>query len=196
MITHARVLFALSFVAFAVFAADLHADNTLTMGDANGQPGSVGVPVFLAASHDVAIQGYSAAGTFPVPQFSLADIDFTGTILELILGGSPPEYAETIIDNVTGEFIVGVIFDINPTGNVSIPATPDPANANLILRMLFDVNSNASPGDFTFDLVDGLGDPPVNNVFSSDGQSIFPQLISGTFTIPTPHQGRAGWRCR
>ncbi len=166
--------------AGAVVAA---ADN-LTVTNAAADPGATGVQVILTETNDQAMQGFSVAAIYDTGPLTCTGVSFTGTVVETASPGGP-EYSQFLIDDVLGTVVGGVILDTDPMVPVVIPPTKDAAN---LLNLVFDVDPTAFPGDYAIQLVNDLGDPPVSNVFSSDGFSIFPELVDGLFTVDNPYR--------
>lgn len=160
------------------------ADDTLTVVSTSASISELGVPVTLQGSHDLEIHGLSVAATFAPGVLTVSGVSYSGTAVEEAAGGDP-EFSEMVVDNGAGTVILGVIFDLDPTRPAAIPPLPTPPG-NDLLRLLFDVSATAVAGDYPIDLIDGLGSPPVSNLFTSAGQTIVPVLTSGMITVGNP----------
>ena len=79
-----------------------------------------------------------------------------------------------------GLFAFSVLFDlIPPFDSRALPAHETHTLFNVDLR----VDSNATPGDYGLVFTDNVGVPPLENLFSTGGQSFFPTLSHGTITV-------------
>lgn len=185
LVLAAAVLCGLSALASPVGAADVFA-----LGTGNGNAGATGVTVPLTAQHNQPMQGFSIAVSFDSSKVTAAGIDFTGTEVELVAVGGTPDYAEFTIDNVAGTMVAGVIFGFSPVPPLDqipqIPASPD--TPNVIAYLIFDIDESTLPTSVPIEFENGVGDPPVNNVYSNDGQSITPVLLDGAISVNNLHR--------
>lgn len=160
------------------------ADNTLRIVDTEVAPGATGTLIPIVGTTDVAIQGMSLALTYPNGVITLTGLDFTGTAIESVLGGAPEYVGVLNTPDATpteGELIAGIIFDLDPTADASLPPQ---AAENALVNLVFDVDPLDIPSTQTIEFVDGLGSPPVDNHFSSDGFTILPTMLtSGILTV-------------
>jgi hypothetical protein len=79
-----------------------------------------------------------------------------------------------------GYAVFTVIFDFTPPfDRQTIP----PGKNMKLFRTKIRAASEAPIGTYSLRLVNGLGDPPLNNIFVFDGQSIFPELGDGELSI-------------
>lgn len=160
------------------------AEDTLRVVDTQLDPGTIGGQVTINGTNDVPIQGLSLALSYPNEVLTCTGLDFTGTAIEAAIGGAP-EYIG-VINNPSasatdGTIIAGVIFDLDPTAAAELSVTVDEV---AFVHLLFDVSPLDVPSSHTIEFVDGLGAPPVDNHFSSDGFTVLPsQLIPGNVTI-------------
>ncbi|MFQ5653169.1 MAG: hypothetical protein ACE5GW_00380 [Planctomycetota bacterium] len=124
------------------------------------------------------VQGFSVALAFDAQLLHAVEVSIEGTITELV----GAEFVQELADNDSGYLIVGVLLDALPPfeGQV-IPA----AGVELdYVRFFFDISDEIqepvhSPLIFT----DGLGTPPINNIFVINNQSISPQPVDGFLEI-------------
>jgi hypothetical protein len=147
----------------------------LRVGSVAAAPGTtVRVPVF--ATSERAIEAFTAVVAYPrgvvsVVALSLEGSDAGDLAPELVFPADVPE---------SGYFAFTLLFDFVPPFDLrSLP----PGDGQVLFYAELRVAQGATPGDYTLALTDGLGDPPLNNLFSSGGQSYFPALEHGTLTI-------------
>lgn len=92
------------------------------------------------------------------------------------------ESVTPVIDNEAGTFVLGVLLDIMPPfdGQV-IPAS---GMAHTIAKADIIVSPEVvGEVELELELVDGLGTPPVKNIFTIDNQSVFPRKEGGTIGL-------------
>ncbi len=140
----------------------------------------------LLAQHPEPLQGGQVAITFRDEYLTRFDISIKGTRLETI---KPEFMAPSITDGENGEkhLVVGIIIDVDPPyDGRMLPAAAYP-------RVLFYLEygvSYAAPVNvrIPFELRNGIGDPPIANVFTVAGaQSAWPTLKGGgATTAPRP----------
>ncbi|MGE3164449.1 MAG: dockerin type I repeat-containing protein [Planctomycetota bacterium] len=158
--------------------------NALSFGPGQGVPGQSGVPVAVMATNDVAIHSFSLAVQYPSPadvSFT-GTVDFTGTATQAALLGADPDFVAVNHDPLSSQFTVGVILELMPL-NPPTAIQPSPTTAQSLVRLVFDVPSNAAPGAYALQFVNGIGNPSISNTFSNSGESSFPTLTGGTFTV-------------
>lgn len=172
-------------VCVALLGLVARAEDTLRVVDTQLDPGTIGGQVTINGTNDVPIQGLSLALSYPNEVLTCTGLDFTGTAIESALGGGAPEYVG-VLNNPTatatdGTIVAGIIFDLDPTAAAELPVTATEAP---FVHLVFDVDPLDVPSTHTIEFVDGLGTPPVENHFSSDGFTVLPsQLIPGTVSI-------------
>ncbi len=174
-----------------LIAGEIHlaTGNLLVVQSETATAGAVGHLVEVIARNTANVQGFSTVLTFDPSLLQCASVGIDDTITEAV----GAEFVEEIIDNITGYAILGVLLDVIPPFNSQvIPAT----GLNLaIARYRFDVDA-AVMGDLVTPLrfVDGLGIPPIENIFVIGNQSIRPDS-NDTFLriegIPTFLRGDA-----
>ena len=174
-----RSLLVFCMLCILVSAERASAQNSLSIVDSSAVPGSTSAPVPVLFVNDSDIQGFSLAGTYSPGPLNLTGVDFSGTaVLSEI--GAEPDFANLSVDDVVGVFTLGVIFETQPSAPVQL--TPRTTGSALV-NLLFDVEVTAQPGDYAVTLENGLGTPPVNNILSSNGETLMADLTSGTLTI-------------
>jgi hypothetical protein len=164
--------------------------DVLTLGSGSGNAGSTGVEVPLSATHDQAMQGFSISASFNSSLLTMTGITFDGTDTAIIAPGGVPAFVGLTIDNVAGTVIGGVIFGFDPVPPLNqIPQLPaSPTEADVLAKLVFDISPSALPVSIPIDLVNGLGSPAIDNVFSNDGVSFSPQLVDGSISVNNLHR--------
>jgi hypothetical protein len=130
------------------------------------------------------IAGYSLSIAFP-PNPPLENLDLS--VEETLVGEMNPEFVQATIFPLEGEAVLGVLFEITPPfDGIELPVVGFPL---ALARFTGDVARGAGDQDLAFDYVDGLGDPPINNRFVVETQSVPPdQMSGGVLTIsPMPY---------
>ena len=155
------------------------------LGTGNGVAGGTGVQVPLSATHDDAMQGFSVAITFDPLPIDATGLDWSGTAVETVSPGGVPEYVGLEIDNVAGTLTAGVVFGLAPVMPLNqLPQIPaSPMTPNLLTNILFDIGANQLPGTLPVTLEPSLGQPPIGSVYSNDGFSFVPNLVSGAVEV-------------
>jgi len=176
--------------ALTATGAGVRAANVLTLGTGSGNAGSTGVEVPLSATHDQAMQGFSLSASFNSSLLTMTGITFDGTDTAIIAPGGVPDFVGLTIDNVAGTVIGGVIFGFDPVPPLNqIPQLPaSPTEADVLAKLVFDISPSALPVTIPIDLVNGLGSPQIDNVFSNDGASFSPQLVDGSISVNNLHR--------
>jgi len=171
---------ALSFFSgSALFAEDL-----LWIENGAALPGSSGVAVPVAARHDEPLHAFSLAVRFraEVLEFEGVDLDSSG----IVTGEVGYDYSHARVDNENGTAVVAVLLDLDPPYDFhAIPPSPD--EDQVLAKLLFTVRTDAEPGSYPLQLRNGLGDPPIENVFSTAGKTTNPELESSVFTVTNPN---------
>jgi hypothetical protein len=168
----------------ALGAPALRAENVITMGYGEGNPGDRDIDVIVTATNDTAIHGYSIAFTYPSDVLSLSNISTSGTQIDAAVS---PDFVAPSFDNRLGVGSMGVIFSFRePVTRKELPSTPANGFPRMIARLTFNVNSSAIGGVYPITLQDGIGTPASYNRFTAGGTSdtsITPRLVSGQFVV-------------
>jgi len=85
-----------------------------------------------------------------------------------------------------------VIFGYGDLTNPPVTLPASPVDLHQLLRMEFTVDSDSLPGVAPIQFVNGLGDPPVDNILSSGGFSLIPDLVDGSITVNNLHRFHFG----
>ena len=153
--------------------------NRFSFADAEVFSGS-STTVTVFAEHERSAQGFSFAATFPNDALTIDRIHPTDTIIEA-LGADVFRYR---VDEDEGYFSLAVLVDAEPPfeGGV-LPALPFPLE-------MFHVDVTVAAGvehDLELEQVDGLGTPPIFNLFAVDDHPVpVDELASGTIRV-RPH---------
>ena len=159
----------------------LYAENKITMGFGDGDPGAVSRNVVVTASNDVSLSGYSLAFTFPKDTLQLAKVSVVGTHVNVL----EPQFVAQFIDNNLGIGSLAVIFPA--FGAVAtpkeLPVLPAGAYPRIIARLTFNVKGGAQGGVYPISLRNGIGQPANFNHFSDQGTTIVPEMVDGSFIV-------------
>lgn len=172
------------------FTGDAAALDSFTAQTSNGNAGASGVPLYISATHDQPIQGFSISLNYDEIALTLEGFDFIGTATELVAPGGTPDYVGSSHDPTTGSFVLGVVIGFSPTsgGNELPQIEVSPIDLNHLVRLLFSIGSSVTPGNYLVDLVDGMGSPPVTNAYSYAGSTSQPDLADGFVTVNNLHR--------
>lgn len=157
---------------------EITTENVLALETENGLAGEIDHEVKVLAYNTAPLQGFSVVLSFDPELLECASATISGTITEVV----GAEFIEQIFDNDAGYAILGCLLDVLPPydGQV-IPSTGIELE---FLRFFFDINPLVSGSPVTtIDLVDGLGDPPISNVFVIDNQSVNPVTVGAVMEI-------------
>jgi hypothetical protein len=160
----------------------LLAEDVITMGYGEGNPGDREIDVIVTATNDEAIHGYSIAFTYPTNALELSNISTSGTQVDASVS---PDFVAPSFDNRLGVASMGVIFSFNePLTLKELPPTPAAGGfPRMVARITFNVKPGAIGGVYPITLQDGIGTPASYNRFTSHGTSIAPRLVSGQFVV-------------
>jgi hypothetical protein len=154
--------------------------NVLRIRDvARLQPGSAATLEFSAFNLSP-LQGFSVGVKFDPTLVRFLNVDLQDTITAAV----GAEYVAPIFDNVHGIFLLGVLLDsIPPFQNQVIPATGLDLTIFKVNVQLLNPPSPVESVDL--ELADGLGAPPIRNVFIIDNQSVEPVKQNGRLNLLT-----------
>lgn len=130
------------------------------------------------AAHAEPLQGFQAALTWDCALLTMHGMSIVGTDLEILL----PEFIGTQLSNdpLDCYLTVGLLIDFNvPIENRVLAPGPD----HRLMNMVFDVSPVAPLGVTPVRLQDGVGNPPIQNVFTIGGLSLPPQMQEGALTV-------------
>lgn len=163
------------------------AEDSLNLTHVNSNAGASGIHCFVSSTHNSPIEGFSLGIQYPIPDLILTGADFTDTDVSELLSGSQPDFAGIQIDSTNGTMTAGVIFGYGSIGQAPPALEASPSIPKTLMRLTFSVSNETLPGTFPLQLVDGLGDPEVNNLLSSGGFTLIPTLNDGSFTVNNQH---------
>ncbi|MEM7167614.1 MAG: dockerin type I repeat-containing protein [Planctomycetota bacterium] len=163
------------------------AQNTLRIGCRDVLPDTIATLPVLA-TNDQPIHALSIALRHsPTLHFDsgVSGLDFAGSIIEAVLAGSSPGFLSLEYDAVVDELTLGLLLEVVP---LPVPLElPVASNEQLLLSIGFEIPVTTAPGMHTVELVNGLGRPPIDNTFSSQGITLSPTLTAGGFSVTNPN---------
>ncbi len=128
------------------------------------------------------VTGFQLSIAFPIG----APIQSLGiTVENSLVGALEPEFIQLIVDPMQGWIVGGVLFEVLlPFDGISLPPVGFPL---LIAEITGDIPADTPDQIITFDFLNGLGTPPVNNTFVVGFASVPPQeLTNGGLDIINP----------
>lgn len=130
---------------------------------------------------DFPFQGFSIAAAYDPSVISIVDITIYDTITEAV----STDYFQANLYPEKGQFIIGVLVDlVPPYDDRQIPGPGIPVT---LIQVIFDAMLSIPPTTTALRFVNGIGEPPISNVFSVSNQAIPPdQLIDGVIRISGP----------
>ena len=156
-------------------------ENQLFIPDQRVVPGQAEVWVPVEATNSEPMQGFQILARYDseILNFRRHTLDFT------VIATLEPEFLQ--VNNRQTHLEVGCLFDfIPPLDNRALGA----GRRARVLHFVFDVAENAAPGTETqVRLVNEPQLSQVLNIFTVSGQSISPELRSGTLTVAPPQEG-------
>jgi hypothetical protein len=147
--------------------------NILRMRDVVGVHAGDVVDVEFSAYNIRPMKGFSIGIRFDPSLVQCVGAGVEDTITEAV----GVEYVAPIFDNANGSFILGVLLDyLPPYEDQLIPAT---GMELTIAKVQVQVLSVPATGNIDLVFEDGLGNPPIRNLFVIEHQSIPPLLMNG-----------------
>lgn len=135
-----------------------------------------GVYVPIYAINSDPIQGYQVALQWDCDAFDVSEI----TVIATEANHLAPEFVAPDVDSVECEATLGVLFDIlAPFDGRTLPPGTNQRIANLVV----DVPGSAPVGPASIELMNGLGDSELFNIFTVEGLSVLPVLVPGEIDI-------------
>lgn len=153
--------------------------NFLRIPDISVVQGQTNVHLPVLATHPDPLQGYQVAVTWDMDQFDVSGMEVASTEVEILF----PEFIGTQLNqDASGVYLaVGVLFD---TETPFDQRTLAPGVDQRLINIIFDVSPTAdTSAPSTFDLTNGIGNPPITNVFTVNSVSIPPSLTDGEITV-------------
>lgn len=135
----------------------------------------------ILANHQDDLQGFQIAFLYDEGRVIMDNVDFTGSATSSI---APPEFVffETNPGGPNSEAIIAVVLDyVEPFDGRVIPA----GNNHILASVRYEIDfPQADTSPILFRLSDGLGTPPVDNVFAiQGGLAVRPYLVNGSVSI-------------
>lgn len=122
------------------------------------------------------VTGYALSIGFP-PSPPINSLDFV--VQGTLVGEIGPDFFQVNLSPASGTLVVGMLFELTapPFDGDALP----PVNFPLAVgRIVGIVPAGTPPQNVLFDLVDGLGSPPINNVLVVEvTTSVSPTLLHG-----------------
>ncbi|MFQ5654111.1 MAG: hypothetical protein ACE5GW_05200 [Planctomycetota bacterium] len=113
------------------------------------------------------VAGFSLSISFtPNPPIEAMAIAVENTLV----GALQPDFLEATIDLAAGELIYAVLFEVLPPYDDTI--LPPLGFPIAIAEITGDIPPDTPEQDIPFTFVDGLGSPPINNIYVVDFESI------------------------
>jgi hypothetical protein len=143
--------------------------NLIEITSATVAPGEEGEVIVLASS-EKDLAAFTVLFTFDASAIEVLALNLEGSDTESV-------GAELSIPKIEdGRASLTVVLDfVPPFARQVILAGED----TLLCTIRFRVLADAPTGVYPLELQNNLGDPPLNNIFVVDGQSIFPDLLGG-----------------
>jgi hypothetical protein len=171
-------------VLLSAAAADARAADHLWIGNAEDYPGTPEIRLGLYAQHADPLHAFSAAFRYDAAVLDFVRAEFDAPDVATSAAGY--EYARVRPDAERGEVALGVVLDVtDPYQHQAIP--PAPSEPQLLAWLVFAIKSSAMPGAYLVQPYNGLGSPPIENVFSVYGRSVLPDLDAGEVRVLNPH---------
>ena len=148
------------------------ARNLMWVADIRTVPGAEGVYIPVLVTHEQDAQGFQVAGRFDPEVLEVVDIVFENTNV----GNLEPEVAAFQVSHEPDDafFTAGILFDIRPPFD---RRTLHPGRAQRVANLVVNVRPGVTPETDSFlVLVNGIGTPPLNNIITSNSQSVLPAL--------------------
>jgi hypothetical protein len=132
------------------------------------------VHIPIVVTHDEPAQGFTVVGVYDPSVLTIKNVIFEGTNIESI----QPELFVPKISEDPAEpyFAVGILFDVvQPVDGREL----SPGHDLRIVNVVVDVSRDAVPGSSTrISLKNRLGRPPLSNIVTVGGQSVFPVILN------------------
>ncbi|MCI0652562.1 MAG: hypothetical protein L0Z55_11850 [Planctomycetes bacterium] len=153
-------------------------EHVLTVADAAVPVGTVGHLHAIKAFNSEDVQGFSIVITYDTDV--LEGVDFTTE--DTITGATGAEYEHATINNDEGYGIFAVLLDaLPPFAAQVIPSSgTELVVAYFVCNVLEDLEGVTSTEIVP---TDGLGTPPISNIFVINAESVTPITLGGTLTI-------------
>ncbi len=142
--------------------------NTMSIDDQTVAPGDTNVIIPVNGEWDQTISGFSIGVQFDSTVFTIVNVDNTGTIAE-------DAFVFQYTEPSPGLLSIGAAW---------MPGSYKPAGSGILAKIIVDVDGDAIPGDYIWDLGNFGGAPPVECAYSDENSIVFyPDLTDGTITV-------------
>ncbi|MBN1422284.1 MAG: PKD domain-containing protein, partial [Planctomycetes bacterium] len=158
-------------------------ENALFFRPASAPAGARGRSLPIYARHPDPLQAISIAFAHPEGAIDIEDIAVDGTALEPLA----PEYVILRRSEDAGEALLAaaIVIDWKPPYDGRLLP---PGEEQIVARILYSIPPESEPeSDVVLDLRDGIGDPPLGNVFTRQGaETLSPYVVDGVIHITEP----------
>lgn len=146
--------------------APAYGQYTLDFAEIEVEPGdSFELPITGLWADDVT--GFTVASTF-TPSPPIADFDLA--VNNSLVGELDPDFIIFNLDLAAGEFVYAVLFELEPPfGSITLPPVGFPLE---LAEVTGTIPAGTPDQDINFQFTDGIGSPPVNNIYVVDFDSI------------------------
>ncbi len=153
--------------------------NAISASPAEGEPGSLGVPVTVSIDNESALDEFTIVVGFDPVVVGAAAIEIDGTTA----GDLAPDVTELEIDNIEGFVSVHVIFDdVEPLGERRL----EPGSSQSLFRVLFDVLETAPEGVYAVTFPESVVASPSRTALIEGGAELLFTTTASTFTVVAP----------
>ena len=123
------------------------------------------------------MQGYQVAFSWTCDDLIVTDVTLDFTVSAAL---APEFYSTSLLGAPTCTFTMGMIYDtLQPFDGRTLPAGVD----QRLLNIVCDVPLGVAPRTTQIDLRNDIGDPPIINVYTVNGNSALPFLEDGVVEI-------------
>ncbi len=146
--------------------------DSLIAGDASGAQGETEIVVPIIAVNSQNLLGYQIFLDYDENILEATAVETTGTAT----GAANPNFFSYDMNVSAGE--IEIVCAVDLSGKAGIPA-----GRETLVEIKFSVKMDAPVGATTLDLINVTGVPFKGNLFTYDGERLFPTLGDGDFTV-------------
>ncbi|MCA8959873.1 MAG: IPT/TIG domain-containing protein [Planctomycetes bacterium] len=156
-----------------------YADSSVSLSSVQTGPGAT-VEIVAFATNDVPLAGFSLACSFDGMWIDVQDVTVAGTDVD------GAEFVVPNTSNAPGDswWTLGVVLDLSPPLDTLLPV----GSQHSIASITYAVSASAPTGTvIPLEIASGVGNPPVDIVFSIEGgSSAIPSAVDGAIQIGEP----------
>jgi len=147
----------------------------MRLGAVSAFPGQTGVFVPVLATNGVPLQGFTLAATYDPRVLRVDSVETSDSNIAHL---RPELVAVNISEDPVDPYVtLGLLVDFSEPFDGRVI---EPGVNRRLANIIIDVSPRASPGTSTrILLADQVGKPPLNNIFTVAGQTLFPVLAPG-----------------